>query len=67
MEDQITGDQIEDYLTSRLSPLRYMDHYTILDAMAARRETRARDKAEWDAMDDESKAFLLHQLSGNED
>jgi hypothetical protein len=63
MDDQITGDQIEAFFRSRLKMLSHMDNSAIYDATVARRQARIRDKAEWEALDEECKLFLRDHLA----
>jgi hypothetical protein len=64
MEGQIVVDQINDFLVDRFKMLSHMYDCAFYTAMDARREARARDMAEWDALDEESKTFLLDYLAG---
>ncbi len=65
MEDRLMVQIINARMVSRFKMLSHMYDCAIEDAMDARREARARDQAEWDALDDESKIFLLDFLAGS--
>lgn len=65
MDDEVTGDQIQAYLTGKLSMLKYADHYAREADEVARQEARIRGQAEWDALDADSKEYLLHFLKNS--
>ena len=63
MEDKITVKVINAALVSRFKMLSHMYDDAIYEACVARHDALARDKAEWDALDEESKTFLLDYLA----
>jgi hypothetical protein len=64
MQDQVTGDQIEAFFRARLKILSVGDRYDRAADEDARIEQRARDKAEWESLDEDSKAYLQNYLAG---
>ena len=62
MDEEITGDQIQAYLTNKLSILKHAHRSASEADEAALNEARKRDLAEWESLDDASKNYLLNYL-----
>ena len=62
MNDEITGDQIQAYLTNKLSILKYAERDARRADEAALEEARKRDLAEWESLDEASRKYLVDFL-----
>ena len=63
MVGEITGDQIQACLTGKLSILKYADRCAKEADSRARVAGHERDLAEWEALDQDSKQFLIDYLT----